>query len=52
MTAQYSVRDGVAVVTLDNPKVNALSRELLRQLEAAAGGLAADPPGAGVVTPG
>ena len=44
--------DGVALVTLDNPKVNALSRELLRQLEAAAGGLAADPPGAVVVTGG
>ena len=44
--------DGVALVTLDNPKVNALSRELLRQLEAAAGGLTADPPGAVVVTGG
>jgi enoyl-CoA hydratase/carnithine racemase len=44
--------DGVALVTLDNPKVNALSRELLRQLEAVAGGLAADPPGAVVVTGG
>jgi enoyl-CoA hydratase len=44
--------DGVALVTLDNPKVNALSRELLRQLEAAAGDLAADPPGAVVVTGG
>jgi enoyl-CoA hydratase/carnithine racemase len=44
--------DGVALVTLDNPKVNALSRELLGQLEAAAGGLAADPPGAVVVTGG
>jgi enoyl-CoA hydratase/carnithine racemase len=44
--------DGVALVTLDNPKVNALSRELLRQLDAAAGGLAADPPGAVVVTGG
>jgi enoyl-CoA hydratase/carnithine racemase len=44
--------DGVALVTLDNPKVNALSRELLRQLEAAAAGLAADPPGAVVVTGG
>jgi enoyl-CoA hydratase/carnithine racemase len=44
--------DGVALVTLENPKVNALSRELLRQLEAVAGGLAADPPGAVVVTGG
>jgi enoyl-CoA hydratase/carnithine racemase len=44
--------DGVALVTLDNPKVNALSRALLRQLEAAAGDLTADPPGAVVVTGG
>ena len=44
--------DGVALVTLDNPKVNALSRELLHQLEAAAGDLTADPPGAVVVTGG
>jgi enoyl-CoA hydratase len=44
--------DGVALVTLDNPKVNALSRELLQQLEAAAGDLTADPPGAVVVTGG
>ena len=44
--------DGIALVTLDNPKVNALSRELLRQLEAVAGDLAADPPGAIVVTGG
>jgi enoyl-CoA hydratase len=41
--------DGVAVMRLDNPKVNALSTELLRQLEAAAQQLAADPPGAVVV---
>jgi enoyl-CoA hydratase/carnithine racemase len=44
--------DGVALVTLDNPKVNALSRELLRQLEAAAGDLTGNPPGAVVVTGG
>jgi enoyl-CoA hydratase/carnithine racemase len=44
--------DGVALVTLDNPKVNALSRELLGQLEAAARALAADPPGSVVVTGG
>ncbi|HET6665058.1 MAG TPA: enoyl-CoA hydratase-related protein [Acidimicrobiales bacterium] len=44
--------DGVALVTLDNPKVNALSGELLRQLEAVAGDLTADPPGAVVVTGG
>ena len=44
--------DGVAVVRLDNPKVNALSSELLRQLEAAATALADDPPGAVVVTGG
>jgi enoyl-CoA hydratase len=44
--------DGVAVLTLDNPKVNALSSELLRQLEAAARALTDDPPGAVVVTGG
>ncbi|MDP1820108.1 MAG: enoyl-CoA hydratase/isomerase family protein [Acidimicrobiales bacterium] len=44
--------DGVAVLRLDNPKVNALSSELLRQLEAAAEGLRQDPPGAVVVTGG
>ncbi len=44
--------DGVAVLTLDNPKVNALSSELLRQLEAAARALTEDPPGAVVVTGG
>jgi enoyl-CoA hydratase len=42
--------DGVAVVRLDNGKVNALSTELLRQLEAAAEALTAEPPGAVVVT--
>jgi enoyl-CoA hydratase/carnithine racemase len=44
--------DGVAVVRLDNPKVNALSTELLRQLEVAANALTDDPPGAVVVTGG
>jgi enoyl-CoA hydratase len=44
--------DGVAVVTLDNPKVNALSTALLRQLEDAARALTDDPPGAVVVTGG
>jgi enoyl-CoA hydratase/carnithine racemase len=44
--------DGVAVVRLDNPKVNALSSTLLRQLEAAATALTEDPPGAVVVTGG
>jgi enoyl-CoA hydratase len=44
--------DGVAVLRLDNPKVNALSQELLRQLEAAAVDLRDDPPGAVVVTGG
>ena len=42
--------DGVAVVRLDNPKVNALSTALLRQLESAAHALTEDPPGAVVVT--
>jgi enoyl-CoA hydratase len=44
--------DGVAVVTLNNPKVNALSQELLADLHAAATALAADPPGAVVITGG
>jgi enoyl-CoA hydratase/carnithine racemase len=44
--------DGVAVVRLDNPKVNALSTALLGQLEAAARALTDDPPGAVVVTGG
>jgi enoyl-CoA hydratase len=44
--------DGVAVVRLDNPKVNALSMDVLRQLEAAANALTDDPPGAVVVTGG
>ena len=44
--------DGVAVVRLDNPKVNALSSALLAQLRDAALALTADPPGAVVVTGG
>ncbi|MFM2076996.1 MAG: hypothetical protein RJA49_886 [Actinomycetota bacterium] len=44
--------DGVAVVTLNNPKVNALSQALLAELRAAAQELAADPPGAVVITGG
>src|SRR6187549_3270846 len=44
--------DGVAVIRLDNPKVNALCGALLDQLLAAAEGLTADPPGAVVVTGG
>jgi len=44
--------DGVAVLRLDNPKVNALSTVLLRQLEHAAEALRDDPPGAVVVTGG
>jgi enoyl-CoA hydratase len=44
--------DGVAVLRLDNPKVNALSTTLLGQLEAAATMLTDDPPGAVVVTGG
>src|SRR5690606_25359886 len=43
---------GVAVVRLDNPKVNALSTALLGQLEAVARRLTDDPPGAVVVTGG
>lgn len=44
--------DGVAVVTLQNPKVNALSVAVLRELRAAAEGLTAEPPGAVVITGG
>jgi enoyl-CoA hydratase/carnithine racemase len=44
--------DGVAVIRLDNPKVNALSKGLLRELAAAAEELHDDPPGAVVVTGG
>lgn len=44
--------DGVAVLRLDRPKVNALSRALLAQLRDAADDLSADPPGAVVVTGG
>ena len=44
--------DGVAVLRLDNPKVNALSSDLLRDLAAAADGLREDPPGAVVITGG
>lgn len=43
---------GVTVVRLDNPKVNALSTEVLAQLEAVANRLAEDPPGAVVITGG
>jgi enoyl-CoA hydratase len=44
--------DDVAVITLDNPKVNALSMEVLRQLESAAVALTDDPAGAVVITGG
>ena len=44
--------DGVAVLTLQNPKVNAISSELLRQLRGAVDALLADLPGAVVVTGG
>ncbi len=44
--------DGVAVVTLTNGKVNPLSRELLGELRQAADELAADLPGAVVITGG
>ena len=42
--------DGVALVRLQNGKVNSLSSELLRQLRAVAQDLTANPPGAVVVT--
>jgi enoyl-CoA hydratase len=41
--------DGVALVRLDRPKMNALSRELLSQLSAVASELSMDPPGAVVI---
>ena len=44
--------DGVAVLRLDNGKVNALSTALLAELEAAATALHDDPPGAVVLTGG
>jgi enoyl-CoA hydratase/carnithine racemase len=44
--------DGVAVVTLRNGKVNALSAALLGELEAAVAELSADLPGAVVITGG
>ena len=44
--------DGVAVVTLDNPKVNALSQAVLARLAQVAADLTADPPGAVVITGG
>ena len=44
--------DGVAVVTLNNPKVNALSQAMLGELRAIAEDLTADPPGAVVITGG
>src|SRR3954451_3054725 len=44
--------DGVAVVRLDNPKVNALSMAMLSQLATVADGLRDDPPGAVVITGG
>ncbi len=44
--------DGVAVITLNNPKVNALSRDVLAELRAAAEDMIANPPGAVVITGG
>jgi enoyl-CoA hydratase len=44
--------DGVAVITLDHPKVNALSSQLLVQLRGVAESLHRDAPGAVVVTGG
>jgi enoyl-CoA hydratase/carnithine racemase len=44
--------DGVAVVTLNNGKVNALSSGVVRRLHEIATGLGADPPGAVVITGG
>jgi len=44
--------DGIAVLRLDRPKVNALNSVLLRELRDAAEQLQAEPPGAVVVTGG
>ncbi|MBI4883168.1 MAG: enoyl-CoA hydratase/isomerase family protein [Actinobacteria bacterium] len=44
--------NGVAVVTLNNPKVNALSLAVLRAIEDVATALTVDPPGAVVITGG
>ena len=44
--------DGVAVVTLNNPKVNALSQEVLARLAVVAAELTTDLPGAVVITGG
>ena len=44
--------DGVAVITLNNPKVNALSRAVLVELRTAAHDMPAHPPGAVVITGG
>lgn len=44
--------DGVAVVTLDNPKVNALSLAVLTRLGEVASDLTTNPPGAVVITGG
>lgn len=44
--------DGVAVVTLNNPKVNALSQAVLARLREIAEDLTANPPGAVVITGG
>jgi enoyl-CoA hydratase/carnithine racemase len=41
--------DGVALLSLDRPKMNAISGEVLSRLEAAAEDLRSDPPGAVVV---
>ncbi|HEX9681995.1 MAG TPA: enoyl-CoA hydratase-related protein [Acidimicrobiales bacterium] len=44
--------DGVAVITLNRPKANALSLEMLTEISAAAAALTEDPPGAVVITGG
>jgi enoyl-CoA hydratase/carnithine racemase len=44
--------DGVALVTLNNPKVNALSQAVLARLAEVARDLTANPPGAVVITGG
>ena len=51
MTAVTTERvDGVALIRIDRPRANALSIALLAELEATLAGLAAEPPGAVIVT--
>jgi 3-hydroxyacyl-CoA dehydrogenase len=48
----YTIRDGVAVLTIDNPPVNALTLEIFRDLGAAAARAAGDPGARAIVLRG